>query len=373
MPEIIRHPLSLSIPDAQLNLTQLVYGNGAPVVYIQAGIHANEYPAMACAAALRDRLAAFESEGRITGTVRLVPVANPIGLGQFVQAHHQGRYDADTGVNFNRGYPSVYASLKSRVESELGADVDRNETLIRGALTAIARELNAETLSQQHKHQLFAWALDADYLIDLHCDEQALMHLYASKRAYPQLRPLAQALGVRVAMLADDSGGASFDEAGPGLWSRLAADFPDLPIPVGCRGCTVECRGELDVSEAHANADAEGIVRYLGQIGVLRGTAEIDPFDVIEVDLEAVDLLPTPSAGLIEWSVAIGDTVKAGDTVAHVTPLDPVARAPVPIVARNAGLVMTTITRRYVRAGQSVCKIAGSEPLTWRSGYLLGD
>ncbi|MGB0957388.1 MAG: hypothetical protein ACPGUF_02845, partial [Litorivicinus sp.] len=294
-------------------------------------------------------------------------------LGQFIQSHHQGRYDADSGINFNRGYPDVYPALKARVADRLGQDELANERLIRGALRDIAASLTPSGVSQQHKFALFGWALDADYLIDLHCDDHALMHMYASKRAYAELRPLAQALKVRVSMLADDSGGASFDEAGPGLWARLAADFPQLPIPVGCRGCTVECRGEFDVSDAFAQQDAEGLIRYLTHIGAVSGGQAIEPFDVLEVSLEAVDLLPSPAAGLIEWHVGIGDRVTRGQPVATLRGLDPTQTTRTAITARNDGLVMTTIIRRYVRAGQAICKIAGEQPLPWRSGYLLGD
>ena len=60
MPKIIRRPLTLTAPGQQLELTQFVYNQGgSPVVYLQAGIHADEYPAMAALEQLRVQLMAW--------------------------------------------------------------------------------------------------------------------------------------------------------------------------------------------------------------------------------------------------------------------------------------------------------------------------
>lgn len=109
----------MTTANTHVELVQHQYGSGLPVVYIQAGIHANEYPAMACAAKLRERLDQLEASNRIQGQVRLVTVANPLGLNQFLQGQHQGRYDADHGGNFNRGYPDLREALVAKVKGQL--------------------------------------------------------------------------------------------------------------------------------------------------------------------------------------------------------------------------------------------------------------
>ena len=48
MPHLDSQSLHLTAPGQSVTLNQLVFNKGgAPVVYLQAGIHADEYPAMA--------------------------------------------------------------------------------------------------------------------------------------------------------------------------------------------------------------------------------------------------------------------------------------------------------------------------------------
>lgn len=376
MPKLESKSLSLTAPGQSVTLNQLVYNQGgAPVVYLQAGIHADEYPAMAALERLRVRLNAFEESGQLQGEIRLVPIANPGGLTQFFQAHHLGRYESDSGENFNRGYPSLTEQLAQRIAPDLGGSQRANDALIKRTIRDLANQHVAGSLNAQHKAQLFNWACDADYLLDVHCDDHALPHLYASKRAAHDLEPLADAMKLDVVMLADDSGGASFDEAAPGLWAAMAQRFPQHPIGVGCRGCTIELRGQKDVSCDLADQDADALVAYLQHIGAIQGAPEIAPYQHISCDLEAVDLLPAPAAGLIHWHAEIGQTVTQGQQIAEIWPLGQSLgdTQRIGVHARNSGLFMTRVSRPYVRAGETLVKIAGTEALKWRSGYLLGD
>src|SRR5471032_468921 len=74
-----------------------------PKIYLQAALHANELPAMLVAHHLIALLDEADAAGRITGEIVVVPVANPIGLGQVVDGVHLGRYELASGQNFNRG------------------------------------------------------------------------------------------------------------------------------------------------------------------------------------------------------------------------------------------------------------------------------
>jgi len=376
MPTLVSHSLHLTAPGQQLTLNQLVYNQGgSPVVYLQAGIHADEYPAMAALEALRVRLDALEAAGQLRGEIRLVPIANPGGLQQFVQSHHQGRYESDSGENFNRGYPALEQALAQMIEPDLSQSQADNDALIRRSIRALAEQVQPASLNAEHKAQLFRWACDADYLLDVHCDDEALPHLYASKRAQADLQPLADALEIDVVMLADDSGGASFDEAAPGLWAAMAMRFDKHPIGTGCRGCTIELRGQRDVSLDLAAQDAQGLINYLGHIQAIAQTDPILPYPHLTCDLEAVDLLPAPVAGLIHWQVQLGDQVSAGQVIARIWPLGQTEGVTyqVEVCARNTGIVMTRASRPYARAGQVLVKIAGEQRLNWRSGFLLGD
>src|SRR3546814_2653658 len=56
---------------------------------------------------------------------------------------------------------------------------------------------------------LASLAADADVVLDLHCDDQALMHLFLIPAHWPAAADLAADLGCRAVLLAEDSGGRS--------------------------------------------------------------------------------------------------------------------------------------------------------------------
>ena len=106
------------------------------------------------------------------------------------------------------------------------------------------------------KKILLSMAIDADIVLDLHCDNEAVRaHLYrhpAGRRG----APLAALMGAHAVLLALQAGGEPFDEACSRLWWDLAAHFgPAFPIPPACVATTVELRGE---SRRQLRAGANG-------------------------------------------------------------------------------------------------------------------
>ena len=86
---------------------------------------------MRVAVALKSRLAELEAQGRLKGVIELVPLANPIGIGQMFQATHQGRFEFNSGKNFNRDFPELTTALVERLEGLLGEDGEANVAIIR--------------------------------------------------------------------------------------------------------------------------------------------------------------------------------------------------------------------------------------------------
>ena len=87
MPTTInRIELPSPAPGTQRTLRVHRYGTpGArPKAYFQATLHADEIPGLLVAQHLLRGLEQAQAEGRIIGEVVVVPVANPIGLGQHV-------------------------------------------------------------------------------------------------------------------------------------------------------------------------------------------------------------------------------------------------------------------------------------------------
>ncbi|KAJ1408553.1 hypothetical protein B484DRAFT_403500 [Ochromonadaceae sp. CCMP2298] len=196
-------------------------GEGVAKVYIQASLHADELPGMLVARRLTQLLEAADKKGLIAAQVVVVPFANPIGLNQMVLGGHVGRFSIASGVNFNRAFADVTAAIERRIRSgehgTLSMDVARNVRLVREAFreeldiagNAVGASLQAEAVM---KRLLLREACDADVVLDLHCDQNAVMHMYTHTALWPALQDLSAALGAECSILDEDSGGNCFDE-----------------------------------------------------------------------------------------------------------------------------------------------------------------
>jgi predicted deacylase len=341
-----------------------------PKAYIQAAIHADEVPALLVAQHLKQKLIAISEAGRICGEIILVPYANPIGLTQFLQGWHLGRFELDSGRNFNRGYPDLFSQVKATVEGQLGADAARNVALIRTALRAALPTAIPPAENDALKLALYGLSCDADIVLDLHCDYEAAIHTYIGTPLWPKAADLAACLQSPVNLLAEDSGGEAFDEANSRLWWRLAQQFPQHPIPPACFAATVELRGERDVDDALATQDADGLIRFLAGRGCISGYAPVSPAQASATPLAGVDSINAAISGITVWQCALGDTVQAGTVLGHL--VDVVSGERHPITARNSGIFFARRGHHWVHAGQWIAKVAGAQPLDWRkAGALL--
>ena len=73
-------------------------------------------------------------------------------------------------------------------------------------------ECQAVSAHEQWQHAIITEAYDADYAFDIHCDDDALMHIYTLPQMKENMQQLANSIGSAATLLAEDSGGGSFDE-----------------------------------------------------------------------------------------------------------------------------------------------------------------
>jgi len=372
-----RHRLTPPAPGTARELHSLHFGTpGArPKATIQASLHADEVPALLVAHHLRSRLADLEARGLLRGEVVLVPVANPVGLSQrLLQAHH-GRFELASGENFNRHYADVVPRVCELVASQLGRDVDANVTLVRAALSDACDELPAETELQSLRRVLLGLAIDADVVLDLHCDNEAVLHLYTATELWPAVEPLARLLGAEVSLLADESGDHPFDEACSTVWPRLAAALSQrlgrpVELPAACIAVTVELRGETDVRHDLAATDADALIEYLAVRGfVARTSAPLPALKRGATPLAGSIPVVTPHGGVVVWLREPGATVRHGEHVADL--VDPLDGGVTRLVSPADGVLYARESQRFATAGRRVAKIAGHQAV--RSGKLLSD
>lgn len=349
-----------------------------PKAYVQASIHSDEIPGMLAAHHLLRLLDAADQRGEIVGEIVVVPVANPIGLGQIINGSHSGRYELRGGSNFNRQWPDLAAGLKEAVEGKLGSDPEANKAAIRAAIGARIRALPADTELARLKMELARLAHDSDMVLDLHCDDEALMHVYMQPVHWPDFQDIAAELGARASLLCVDSQANSFDETFSLPWTRMTEAFGDkFPIPAACFATTVEFRGQADVFDELASGDAAALFRFLQRHGALAGDpGKVPALQCEGTDLEATDIVRTPKAGIIAYKVALGAQVKRGDVIADL--VDPLAddptKARMEIRAGTDGLVLSRCLKKLVAPGDGIAMIVGTAKLAHRkAGALLGD
>jgi uncharacterized protein len=368
--ETIKHALSAPYGTAYYELTSYHFGKpGGPKAYIQAALHADEVPAMLVAHELRKRLQVLDAAGKVKGEVILVPAANPIGLAQVINERPFGRFDLSNGINFNRGYPHYFEQLKTRLQGQLGSDADANVHTIRRHLRELVAQWQPHSDATTLKKALLEMAIDADIVLDLHCENEGELHLYVGTSLCEVAQPLANLMGACAVLHTTGAGGEPFDEACSRLWWDLAGHFgPDYPIPSACMAATVELRGEVAVSYELAERDAEAIMGYLHVRGVVdAGKVEVPEQGCAPTPLEGTQRLDAPHAGMLVYLKEVGDAVRAGDVIADL--VDPVSGDTTHLKAEVEGVLFTRLSHRYIIRGMNVAKIAGNKP--FRSGSLL--
>lgn len=354
-----RHELSLpqQTPLTTQSLRYLVFGDerAHPRVYIQAGLHADETPAFLTMVHLRRRLLELEQQGRLIGRVTLVPVANPIGLSQRVLGEPEGRYDLADGSNFNRAFPDPFDAAMCRLaeRERLGVPVDAE-----AVSTALSEALEEETAPDQTsalRLALMRLAIDADLVLDLHSDLNAVVHLITHRAFGAELLPLAARLGAQRLLLTDSRKPAVFDEAVALPRLRLAERFPGASIrPFAA--ATLELRGNRDVGHDLASHDAAAIIDHLAERGIVR--SEVPPADLSRVEAIASDELTAataPCPGVIVFRKWVGDEVAAGEAVAEI--IDPVDGDPSVLAAPRNGIILSCTGTRFAVRGIAVFRV----------------
>lgn len=370
-----RHSLVPPAPGSRREFVSLHYGaGGGRKAVIQASLHADEVPAMLVAHHLRRALDALDASGRVRGEVVLVPYANPIGLAQQFLRGHVGRFDLATGENFNRHYADLAATVASKVAGTLSGDAAADVDRVRAAARAACASLDAHDELTSLRRALLGLAIDADLVLDLHSDNEALMHLYTATPVWPEVEPLARLLGAEVSLLATTSGDEPFDESCSMLWPRvrekLAADAAAAALPDACVAVTVELRGESDVEHELAQQDAQAILGYLAHQGFLDEAsrpAELPPLRRGPLPLAGSMPVVAPAGGVLVYRAALGAELRAGDPLADL--VDPDGGDVIVVPSPADGVFYARELRRLAHAGQKIAKVAGRVAV--RTGKLL--
>jgi predicted deacylase len=356
-------------PGTRQSIQVLRFGTpgASPKVYIQGALHADEVPAILVTQQLAKQLAALEAQGALHGEIVLVPFANPLGLAQVSLGQHQGRFDLRDGGNFNRGYADMAAQVMQSLPTLLTQDATENTKIIRDALRRASFELVANNTTQDLKRKLLQLAIDADIVLDLHCDTDAVMHLYALTPQAEIAEQLGAAIAAQAVLLATESGDSPFDEACSRPWLVLKEQFKQFPIELACFGATIELRGEADTHHALAIQDAKGICAFLAQRGVVGVASQLPPALCAPTPLSGSEPITAPHAGVVVFLRNPGEVVQAGDAIVDL--VDATSGAVTTLRCKSGGFLYARCGSRWATPGKRLAKIAGTSLA--RTGKLL--
>ena len=367
-------------PSAQFEVPIYEFGQAGvgKKIYLQAGMHADEHPGMLILHHLISLLAKAEADGKLQAHFVILPVVNPLGLAHLSFHMHRGRYHPVNGLNYNRGWPDFAKLLANDSDfvSALGDDAEANKALVRAKIAEHLEEQEPVTALDKQRHIVMSHCYDADMVLDLHCDDMALNHLFIIPQNLPRYQGLADRIGAQATLTAEDSGGGSFDEVWSGLWVQLGKRFDDVPWPEPVLSVTLEYRGQADVSDALAKQDAINLYDFFCDEDLIAEAPSCARQQAaLPTDLAATQIVRVTKSGLIAYQVSLGAHVAKGDHIADLISLD--GDAPVQertaIYAGTDGIIFSMLQSKYVWPGTSIAKIAGQQKLENRGSYLLED
>ena len=358
-------------------LTVRRYGKvgSGPKAYFQAALHADELPGVITLHHLEALLKEADAKGEITGEIVVVPFANPIGFTQYVDMKPLGRFEMRSGQNFNRHYPDLSAALIEAVASKLTQDADQNVAIIRAELRRLIAQSRKDSAPLTDlvdlRLTLAELAIDADYVMDLHCDWEAPMHLYISDHNWPDAADLSAQIGSECSLIAEISGDNPFDETFSRPWVELRRVYRDkFPIPMATLATTIELRGDRDVYDDYAIKDADNLFKFLQRRGLIKGDPGALPDAKCDATpLSGVDRVMAPHGGMGVFHVEAGQKVEAGQELGYV--LDCETGQKTMFSSRTNGVLYSRIGIRLIVPGGYLCSVAGAEPLPGREGQLL--
>ena len=329
------------VPGVEYRLPVLAFAGrdpAAPRVYTQAALHAEELPGTAALHFLIPMLQAAEARDDLLGSITVVPRANPIGAGQYVNGAMEGRFDLASRTNFNRDYPLIGLDARDGLLGDI-------ETL---------------PATEQLKRHLLHMATGADLMLDLHCDDESQLYSYLHEAYWPAAMDLAESMGLEAVLLSDGKSSA-FEDAVTHVWEHG---------PLGGRkhwaegriSLTMEFRGLADVDPVLARMDAEGIYAFLQRRGVISGEpVRREEFSGPVAGLDYVQMVNAPASGMVLFEREYGEVVEKGDHLATIvtTPGDPAGD--VTVTAPTGGTIVTRVSKRFVRRTDNLMKIASTE------------
>ena len=304
----IKHqPIQTLVSGDTLHITSYAFiGGPGPKIYLQANLHGPEILGSMILLKLIDHLKTLDS---IKGSIIIVPQANPIATMAQVYGHQVGRWNQQTGNNWNR----IFQMDASRL----------NTKSIEGKLAS-----NLMGLASQH-----------DYVLDIHTSgKESIPHLYTTKQSVSSFAALSPHISI---LYSSSDYFNAFDES--------------VAIANNCVAATWEAgvHGEIDPLVLEKRVGE--LLVWLESLGDLESYSEAESHLGSVVTIDDTKTLYANAPGYVVWCVDAGDVVEVGESVCET--YKPSDGSVVSLLAEQKILVLSKYPLQAVSVGQELGKI----------------
>ncbi len=275
--------------------------NDGPQVYIQSSLHGAELQGNAVIYLLLEYL----KDNPINGKIEIIPQANPEGLNSKILKYTQGRYNLETGDNWNRLY---FDFLE---DSDL---VDLND--IKGSFSKILDTYYHKSNKPYYLNYLLQKnAIKADIVLDLHTAPVGTRYLYVPEYAFEKGKDLKFPFNI---IIPPGFAGA-LDEAIFTPWLKLSKD-KNIDVPV--EAYTLELGGEEIIDLKEANTDLNRILHLFSKRGVITSPIKFEEKQFYS-KLENFKTYYSKKPGLYNFNFKVGDFFQKNDNLCDIINFKP--------------------------------------------------
>lgn len=344
-----------------------------PKVHIQANVHGAEVQGNLVLVELLNFFQDYPLKGQMT----LIPMANPLSLNNHQGGHTQGRFDGQSGENWNRQYIDVIKTCPHEGPGSLVDFVKNHRHLKSLALKEAFKDWLLQAL-ENYQHNLTSrhipllkimplflqqMASKADIVLDLHTGPVACDYLYACH----SMKERALKMSFPHTLLIPDEFAGAMDEACFMPWAHLEREcqLQGLLFKSDFDAFTVELGSEENIHQDLGKIQAARLLHYLAFKDCLdhehaqkfMPLEKIKPTKQYSTTLSHYKRYFAPSGGLVQYLVKPGQAFEKGETLAQVLNFRQYPDLFTPLKAVTSGILINHHTSASVRQGQAIVQV----------------
>jgi len=294
--------------------------NQGPSCYIQASMHGAEHQGNALIYHILD----YAESHDIQGSLRIIPQANPLAINTKTGNYTQGRFNPNTGHNWNRlysNYTDNHPSLRTFAKNNINASDESIKNSYKKLLLELLekeKELKSSYGKNQNKHHnliLQSLAANFDIVLDLHTAGKAARYLYAAEYLSSRCEELNFVHNIIIKNIFN----GAMDEAAFMPWVNLKTEFKklDKDYEIPFESYTLELGSEEMISLEEGKKDSHKVLEYLYKKGIIRESGFQEPLKKqYKCQTEDFKSYYAPNGGLYEYYAKPGEFIKKGESLA---------------------------------------------------------